>query len=349
MNAITINNHDLGVKVFNNQRVVTLSDIDVVHERPKGTAVRNFKKNRNRFLANEDYFEITRREFGTNFVPNTKIAGNPDLMITLLTETGYLMLVKSFTDDLAWEVQRKLVKSYFRAKEEIQTAPVPATTIIPKTYHGQSVLTVRDIEALTGISKYNVNYHLSHEVAFVKGVDYIQIKGIELQKFKRENNHVSIMVNSLNLLTLTGAEKIALYSPDYSKEMAERLRIYFKTGQPKKTDGEDLQQRYTRITEAQILMEAASKIDDPFYKEYVYKNVTAMMMAGSPKTGTTKEDPAGVGFFYRLGALLASTDKKGRDDIRNKIIAELKSEGNSDGVVASANEFFILAESVLAE
>ena len=36
--------------------------------------------------------------------------------VTLITESGYLMLVKSFTDDLAWKVQRELVKGYFRAK-----------------------------------------------------------------------------------------------------------------------------------------------------------------------------------------------------------------------------------------
>lgn len=36
--------------------------------------------------------------------------------ITLLTESGYLMLVKSFTDDLAWQVQRQLVKFYFSRK-----------------------------------------------------------------------------------------------------------------------------------------------------------------------------------------------------------------------------------------
>lgn len=35
-----------------------------------------------------------------------------------MTESGYLMLVKSFTDDLAWEVQRQLVKCYFSVKEE---------------------------------------------------------------------------------------------------------------------------------------------------------------------------------------------------------------------------------------
>ena len=38
MNALTINNHELGVKEFNNQRIVTFKDIDTVHERPNGTA-----------------------------------------------------------------------------------------------------------------------------------------------------------------------------------------------------------------------------------------------------------------------------------------------------------------------
>ena len=31
------------------------------------------------------------------------------------------MLVKSFTDDLAWKVQRELVDSYFRARAEPET------------------------------------------------------------------------------------------------------------------------------------------------------------------------------------------------------------------------------------
>ena len=39
--------------------------------------------------------------------------------IILLTESGYLMLVKSFTDDIAWSVQRQLVNSYFRVKQII--------------------------------------------------------------------------------------------------------------------------------------------------------------------------------------------------------------------------------------
>ena len=42
--------------------------------------------------------------------------------MTLITESGYLMLVKSFTDDLAWEVQRELVKGYFRVKKSLSGA-----------------------------------------------------------------------------------------------------------------------------------------------------------------------------------------------------------------------------------
>ena len=37
--------------------------------------------------------------------------------MVFLTETGYLMLVKVFDDDLSWQVQRQLVRRYFAAKE----------------------------------------------------------------------------------------------------------------------------------------------------------------------------------------------------------------------------------------
>ena len=41
-----INNLDLSVKVYQNQRVITFKDIDTVHERPEGTARRNFNTNK---------------------------------------------------------------------------------------------------------------------------------------------------------------------------------------------------------------------------------------------------------------------------------------------------------------
>lgn len=41
----------------------------------------------------------------------------PNRGITLITESGYLMLVKSLQNYLAWKVQRELVNNYFRIKE----------------------------------------------------------------------------------------------------------------------------------------------------------------------------------------------------------------------------------------
>ena len=108
---IKINNTDLQIKEFKGQRVVTFKDIDTLHERVEGTGKSNFYENKKHFIENEDYFLINKSlkyEIPTLEIPNRGI--------TVLTESGYLMLVKSFTDDLAWEVQRQLVKGYFRAK-----------------------------------------------------------------------------------------------------------------------------------------------------------------------------------------------------------------------------------------
>ncbi|MDB2125254.1 ORF6C domain-containing protein [Clostridium paraputrificum] len=118
-----INNIDLSVKEFKKLRVVTFKDIDMLHERVEGTAKRNFNENKKHLIQNVDYFLIKGEELrelkqSTNFVlSNAK-------EITLITESGYLMLVKSLQDDLAWKVQRELVNNYFRVKEIVQARPL---------------------------------------------------------------------------------------------------------------------------------------------------------------------------------------------------------------------------------
>lgn len=65
----------------------------------------------------------TINDVNDNYVPRRHRGGyNGD--ITLLAESGYLMLVKSLQDDLAWKVQRELVNSYFRGKEQKQLSPM---------------------------------------------------------------------------------------------------------------------------------------------------------------------------------------------------------------------------------
>ena len=113
-NLIKINNNDLQVKEFQNQRVVTFKDVDMVHERTEGTAKRNFSENKERFIENIDYFIAKPSDFEKYEIRTLEI---PNRGLTLITESGYLMLVKSLTDDLAWEVQRQLVNNYFRGQK----------------------------------------------------------------------------------------------------------------------------------------------------------------------------------------------------------------------------------------
>ncbi|HDR2790556.1 TPA: ORF6N domain-containing protein, partial [Enterobacter asburiae] len=110
MNTVTINNKQLPAVEYRGQRVVTLAMIDEVHQRPDGTAGRNFRENKSRLIEGEDYFELGSDEIRRHLPDGTfsKFAASG----IVLVESGYLMLVKSFTDDLAWQVQRELVNSY---------------------------------------------------------------------------------------------------------------------------------------------------------------------------------------------------------------------------------------------
>ena len=125
---VHIENVDISIKEYKGQRVVTFKDVDMVHDRPDGTARRNFNTNKKRFVENEDYFIVSSDEIRTSRL--FTISDNDYTDKALLTEQGYLMLVKSFTDDLAWKVQRQLVNGYFRTKQVVNEELSPQTQLI---------------------------------------------------------------------------------------------------------------------------------------------------------------------------------------------------------------------------
>lgn len=123
---LVVNNqsHEMAIKEYQGQRVVTFGDIDELHQRPENTAARNFSANRDKFIEETDFFKLSFEEArSTNFVGRPNSQG-----LVLITESGYLMLVKSFTDDLAWTVQRELVNGYFRNR--VSAAPTPAEALL---------------------------------------------------------------------------------------------------------------------------------------------------------------------------------------------------------------------------
>lgn len=124
-NSIQVLSNQLQVKEWAGQRVITFQDIDTVHQRPRGTASRNFRENRDKFIEGTDFFKICADEIRRRNV--MEISNMTRDNVTVLTESGYLMIVKSLHDDLAWGVQRLLVNCYFRVKEE--AAPVEETTL----------------------------------------------------------------------------------------------------------------------------------------------------------------------------------------------------------------------------
>lgn len=110
---VKIEGTELAIREYNGQRVVTFKDIDTVHQRKSGTAKASFRRNKKYFQEGTDYVVLSRDFNGTQ----STIENIPPKGITLLTESGYLMIVKTFTDDLSWQVQRQLVNAYFKTKE----------------------------------------------------------------------------------------------------------------------------------------------------------------------------------------------------------------------------------------
>lgn len=117
MNEILINNQNVLIKEYEGKRVITFKDIDMVHNRPEGTARKRFNDNKKHFIEGEDYFKVKCSEVRPFFGQTLPNGFNPKADVTLMTESGYLMLAKSLTDDLSWDVQRKLVNDYFTVKE----------------------------------------------------------------------------------------------------------------------------------------------------------------------------------------------------------------------------------------
>ena len=114
---VKINNVELGIKEYKKERVVTAWDIAKVHNREVREITQNFNYVKDKLLKDEDYFLVNKEKISESKILIQDFIPNNVKEIPLFTESGYLMLVKTFTDDLSWEIQRQLVKGYFKLKE----------------------------------------------------------------------------------------------------------------------------------------------------------------------------------------------------------------------------------------
>jgi DNA-binding Lrp family transcriptional regulator len=159
---VRVNNQDVVIKEYKGQRVITPSEIALVHQKEIRQVNEQLKRNIHHLIEGEDYFKITREE--------SKVAGcdlekhftsNRQKELFLITEMGYMMLVKSFIDNLSWTVQRELVNTYFKMKELKQD---------------QSLINVQPVQN-------------------VQMIDFMEMM---VKEFKNQNQRVTNLENKLN-------------------------------------------------------------------------------------------------------------------------------------------------------
>ena len=143
MELVKIENKELTVKEWNGQRVVTAWDIAELHEKAVNDVTKNFKNNKEKFILGEDYFIINKNDISERKISVQDFIPNNVKSIPLFTESGYLMLVKTFNDDLSWKIQRILIKSYFKIKELAEN-----NFKVPKTFKEALLLAVEQQEEI---------------------------------------------------------------------------------------------------------------------------------------------------------------------------------------------------------
>lgn len=204
MNNMIIANSNVLIKEYQGQRVITFKDIDTVHKRPEGTARRNFNTNKKHFIEGEDYFVRNSYEAKKEF---NLVAPNG---LVLITESGYLMLVKSFTDDLSWDVQRELVKCYFRVKEEkVQIVPQLPYTYIEKTFHARPVMTANDISNIFGVNPITLYNFI--KTRLYPDRDFNLLQGELLKDYIKENPELPRCRKSIFVIYNAGLTQIISY------------------------------------------------------------------------------------------------------------------------------------------
>ena len=195
---IAVNDTNIKIREWNNQRVVTFNDIDRVHEKAEGTAKRTFHKYKQYFTENHDYFIVKPEDFRkyatcTSGISETDINNRGT---TFITESGYLKITKPISGEKAWQVQCMLVNSYFKFREVVENLQLTETGL--QLSEGKFADTMDTLKACAAV--------------FQSMIDYSTIN------YKQQQDLLQTARNRVNFL-LGGA-----HSPEYK----EHSRIYFK-------------------------------------------------------------------------------------------------------------------------
>ena len=104
-NKMIILNEEIEIKEYNAERVITAWDIARLHGRDVREITQNFNYVKEKMILNEDYFIISKENISESKILIQDFIPNNVKEIILFTESGYLLLAKTFTDEKSWNIQ----------------------------------------------------------------------------------------------------------------------------------------------------------------------------------------------------------------------------------------------------
>jgi len=115
-NEITIGNETINRIEWKNQLVITTAEIAKYHELDVRIINQKFRRNKENFILDKDYFIVTRDISESHRVIQDLFVVNNQTAVYLFTESGYLRFVKTINDEKAWKAYNVLIESYFLVK-----------------------------------------------------------------------------------------------------------------------------------------------------------------------------------------------------------------------------------------
>lgn len=156
-NFLEINGVRIERKEYRGVPVLTSWDIAKIHGKEIRRINENFKNVKEKLVLVEDYLVLTRKEISESKISIQEKIPNNVKSIYLFTEMGYLMLSKTFSDDFSWQIQRELIKNYFKLKKLKNAVENGEVSIAPKIS--------REDELVLNIAKARNNAEIAAEFA----------------------------------------------------------------------------------------------------------------------------------------------------------------------------------------
>lgn len=119
------NEQSIVVREFKGQRVLPLKVIAAIHGKKEDSVKKTFLRNKSKFIQDLDYLSFEGSSgrqllINNNYPKLEDIPSSNNFSFTLFTLTGYLLLVKSFNDNLSWAAYRRLINYYVYTKTNVE-------------------------------------------------------------------------------------------------------------------------------------------------------------------------------------------------------------------------------------